>query len=114
MQISKLLLAVCAVTAGAVALPVQGADTEAQAKAREALRQKMNETAPAAQPAPVAPQTPVAPKAPKAPVVPVAEPAPAAPVLNAVPVAADPEAVAKAREAVRQKMLELDRQQQAV
>jgi hypothetical protein len=47
MQISKTLLIVCAGTACAFAFAAMGTDNEAQAKAREALRQKLQESQPA-------------------------------------------------------------------
>jgi hypothetical protein len=115
MQILKLLLvlgvAVCALSA-------RGADNQAQKKAREALEKSLQgpQTQPAPMPSEPAPApavtippqpSPVAPPPPA-----VATPAPA-PAPEAVPTASDPEAIAKAREAMRQKMLELQPQQPA-
>jgi hypothetical protein len=118
------------------------ADSESIAKAREALRQKMNELetqpgqavpqpvvvappapkkpAPVALPAPAARPTPPAQWTPTSPAQPVAQPAPARmpepavqttarPVLVAPP-PVDSETIAKAREALRQKMNELEMQ----
>jgi hypothetical protein len=101
MQTTKFLFAIGA--AAILAAPLQvtaGPDNEAQAKMREALRQKMEElnaqsaAAPTAPTAPVAPVAP-APAAPPAPVVKPVEPKPApAPVVIAptvvVPVPAEP------------------------
>jgi len=93
-------------------LPPQS-DPEAIAKAREALRQKMNELQagqPAAPPQP--PPAPPVPAAPAAPAVPAAQAPtasaaavqpPSTPDLTAPP-EADPAAIAKAREAMRLKM----------
>jgi len=122
MQISKSLLVVFA-AACVIPLAVRGRDTEAQKKAREALEKKMSELGvPAAQP--VTQPPPAAPKAPKAPPPPAPAPAPAPvspappaaqPVAAAVPPpplitapAADPESIAKARAALRQKLDELN------
>ena len=85
-------------------------DPDAIAKAREALRQKMNELQ-AGQPTP-ATQPPATPPSAPAPAVPAAPPAtasataiqpPSTPELTAPP-EADPAAIAKAREAMRLKM----------
>jgi hypothetical protein len=85
-------------------------DPEAIAKAREALRQKMNELQ-AGQPTPAA-QPPPAPPAPPAPAVPAVPAAtasttaiqpPSTPELTAPP-EADPAAIEKAREAMRTRM----------
>jgi hypothetical protein len=110
MQISRTPLVVCAALVGVLAwsLHVQGDDTEAQAKARAALRQKMNEAQAApVQPPPAAPAAP-APAQPKpAPVAPAPAAAPAvqpAPVAVQLPPSADPAVIERAREAVRQKM----------
>jgi len=83
--------------------PVPAADPEAIARAREALREKM-QTLQAQQPAPVAQQTlttPAPATPPPVPAVPAAavEPPPA-PGINAPP-EADPAAIAKARQAMR-------------
>src|SRR5688572_26678523 len=101
MQTTKFLFAIGA--AAILAAPLQvtaGPDNEAQAKMREALRQKMEELNAQSAPAPAAPTAPVAPVAP-APAAPPAaavkpvEPKPAlAPVVIAptvvVPVPAEP------------------------
>jgi hypothetical protein len=160
MQTVKRFLAVCAALAVISPLPLQATDTEAQNKAREALRQKLNElesqpapaeTAPplfkpppAPQPrrdvpAPVAPPrpTPPAPIAPPRPTPPAAvqpdvfapRPPVAAPVTPPAPVRPAPQvaaphtgpaappvavpdspAVAKARDAMRQRIAEIDPQ----
>jgi hypothetical protein len=105
------------VAAPAVSAP-SAADSDAIAKAREALRQKMTELqtpsggrpTPPAQwaPAPVARPVPAVaqPAAPAS--APAVQPAPK-PVLT-LPPAADSDAIAKAREALRQKMTELQAQ----
>ncbi len=110
MQILKPLLIVCVAVC---AFAVHGADNARQAKAREALNKLQGATPQAAQPATVpAPPEPAAPKAPPPP----AQPAPAAvtpsptstlaaPETNLPP--SDPEAITKAREALRQKMQDL-------
>ena len=109
MQTSKILLAVGATLV--LSLSVRGADNDAQAKARQALEQQLNQPAP--QPTPSSPQ-PISPaprpakKAPPAPAAPVmtpAEPQPAT-VLETTP-GADEQSIAKAREAMRQKIGEL-------
>lgn len=139
MQMSKCLSLICAsaLLAGAVSIR---AETEAQAKAREALRQKMQELdsqqppasapaaskkqpasrpapAPAPAPPPPPPPPPAAVVAPApaaaAPTVTLTPPVVAAPVLPAEPLQSDTDAVAKARAALRAKMLELDAQQAA-
>lgn len=120
MQMSKYfsLLGAAALLAGATNLH---AETEAQARAREALRQKMLELDAQQQPAPgrAAPARPVAPASapppvepvPRQPVVPVAAPAPVAPTY-APPVRQDDEAIARARAAMRQEIQKLDAQEQ--
>jgi hypothetical protein len=149
MQTVKSFLAVCAALAVINPLPLQATDTEAQNKAREAMRQKLNElesqpataeTAPPLFKAPPAPQprrdvpAPAAPPRPTPPAAvqpdvfaprpPVAAPVPPpAPVRPAPQVAAphtgpvappvavpDSPAVAKAREAMRQKMAQIETQ----
>ena len=133
MQISKAFLVLGAAGLCMSPLLVSAADTEAQIKAREALRERMNEAQPAAPaaekpaaPAPVkreprkavkpapAPKPAKPAPAPKpSPVVepaPIAQPAPEAPVL-VLPPSADPEALAKAQEAMRAKMAEVEQQQ---
>ena len=102
MQILKCLLVVCAAVS---VLPVRGADNDVQKKAREALEKKMNELqGQAPRPAPsapvVAPPREVKPPAPA--------PAPTLPPPVVVqPAPADSDAIAKAREAMRQKMQEV-------
>jgi len=91
------------------------ADSDAIARARQALEQKLNETqsqpaVSAPEPAPKVIPPPPAPKRRPKPQMaaqpPMTVEAPAAPALNSVP-AADPEAIAKAREALREKMQSL-------
>jgi hypothetical protein len=133
MHIQK-LLAMISVGAifSVVSLQAQSADNDFQAKAREAMRQKMAElgTKPAptntpvpAPPQPVVPTTPVivVPPPPVAPVVPppaavLATPAvpPPATVVTAPPQRASPELQAQALEALRQKKAELDAQEPTV
>jgi hypothetical protein len=115
MQISKCLLAACAVAA--LFASAVRAETEAQTRARQALEQKLNELQPQA--SAVAPQAPaVAQPAPKpAAPPPAARPVPPTTVAQTAPAGqfpsvpqtrmADPDAIAKAREAMRQKMQEL-------
>src|SRR3954471_10438256 len=132
MQISKSFLIVCALATCVLPLSVR-ADTDAQIKAREALRQKMQEldtqpaeTAPVpappvqqkqAKPAPTPPRQvepePVAKSVPqpKPAKVPHPKAAPAPVVAEPVTPRADSEAIAKARAAMEQKMKELDAQQ---
>jgi len=116
MQISKSLLVIWATLLCAGSQLVSAAETDAQIKAREALRKKMEElqpgsgeaTVPAAKvvpqetPAPAKPPKQVAKPAP-GPTVTPAETTPE--VVTTPPV--DSEAVARAREAVRKKMQEL-------
>jgi hypothetical protein len=130
MHIQK-LLAMISVGAifSAVSLQAQSADSDLQAKAREAMRQKMAElgTKPALTNKPVpAPPQPVVPAPPPAPVEPVvvippppaAVPAPAvlppAAVVTSPPQVASPELQAQALEALRQKKAELDAQEPTV
>lgn len=140
MRIPKSLVVICVAVAGVVgSLHAQRADTDLQLKAREELRQKLDELnaqppSAAPDPTPVAPPkkakrvkapqvvTPpiqVAPAAPIAltpapvPVAPVAPVAPAVAAPVAVSYTADAEAKAKAEELVRQKMAELDAQEKA-
>jgi len=103
MQTSKLFFVVCACALLAGDSYLRAAESEAQKKAREALRQKMQlegQPQPAAPPAPAAPPQPTV--APPQAVVP-ATPPPTAPVAAPVPRSADSDAQAKAREALRQK-----------
>ncbi|MDB6022739.1 MAG: hypothetical protein JWQ04_2596 [Pedosphaera sp.] len=112
MHFQKLYAVICvAALVGAISLNVQGADSDAQAKARELLRQKLAELdgksgANAAIPAPVAPTPP--------PPVILVQPVPVnpAPAVTAAPVSGklSPEDIEKAREAMRQKMAELNGQ----
>jgi colicin import membrane protein len=145
MQTSKPIFAICAVALCASALGLIAQDNPAQAKAREALLQKMREldaqqaAPPAQQPQPLdavvpapgpakAPPTATAPKpAVVAPARAKTTPAPVAPkpvvttppttvmtqagaVFAPVPPPSDEQATARAREALRQKMSELDTQ----
>src|SRR5436190_16072372 len=115
MQISKSLLVIWATLLCAGLQLVCAAETDAQAKAREALRKKMEELQPGSAetvvPAPaVVPQESPAPKPPKriakpAP-APVIVPPPSTPEVVVTP-PADSEAVARSREALRKKMQEL-------
>ncbi|MCW5552013.1 MAG: hypothetical protein KIS67_07585 [Verrucomicrobiae bacterium] len=120
MQMSKYfsVLSAAALLAGATNLH---AETEAQARAREALRQKMLELDAQQQSAPprTAPARPVMPTsapppveaAPRQPVAIIAAPAPAP--APAVPMSTpDDEAIARARAAVRQEIQNLNVQQQ--
>jgi hypothetical protein len=122
MQISKCFPIVCAVTLAVSSTYVQAADSSAQIKAREALRQKMQELD-AQQPATNQPATnQPAPevKAVPAPTPRVAKPAP--PVTAEPPVQPSPSvqtqprlntnAQAQAQEALRKKMLELQKQEE--
>jgi len=126
MQISKALLIIWATLGSFVflSLNLQAADNDAQSKAREALRKKMDELQPAngeaiapaqvPSPAPEQPKqavTPVKPskKAAKPAPAPAVIPPPAAPEVVVTP-PADSEAVAKAREALHKKMDELQGQ----
>jgi hypothetical protein len=96
MQISKSLLVVCAAVCVIPLLSGRGADNAAQAKAREALEKKLKELdGPAAEPQAEQPK-----------VVPPSADATPSPAANANP-GSDPETIAKAREAMRQKMREL-------
>ena len=109
--------------APAVVTPVQRADPEAIAKARDALRQKIEETPAVTAAAPVVAAPPVVTAAPAPVAKPVPQPAPVATpvpppapavVVSDTPVPppapsvqrADPEAIAKARDAVRQRIEE--------
>jgi len=110
MQTSKLFLVVCAFTLLAGATHLRADETDAQKRAREVLRQKMQELE--AQPQPAVPTVPVVPAAPVTPAVPeppaVAPPqeiAPATPPPDApiaAPRAPDTEAQARARQALHQ------------
>lgn len=126
MQISKTFLLVCALVLGAAALSYGQNDTDAQLKARQALRDALNNSQP--QPPPAATPAPAPAPAPKPPKVekpkpvkpaPAPAPAPAAapaataanpPVTLQLPPGADPEAIAKAQEALRVRMAELNNQ----
>ena len=129
MQISKLFLPLGAVAVLSLWSPLYAQETDAQAKAREALRQKIAELN-AQQQSPAAPAAPVAPIAPAAPAppvvttpqppvvvvapaaIPVVSTIPASPTVSAAPM--DNATTARAREALRQKMLELDAQSAAL
>lgn len=132
MQISKTLLTLLAVALCAGTVSQAGPDSDAQAKAREALRKKMAEldAQPVSEaPAPPAPPPVAQPKpepAPKSaaqpkPAKPAPEPASAsqAPLFSdpASPPAgtpqATPEQIERSRESVRQKIVELGEQDQA-
>jgi hypothetical protein len=117
MQITKFLPAAAVAAVCILPLSVPAQDTDAQIKAREAMRQKLNElqtTAPQVSPQPTnpAPRAPKAPKtktqaAPKAPPA-QAQPAEAQPASApaATPAASDSDSISKARDAMRQKMKE--------
>lgn len=109
MQNSRTFLITCAAVFCVALLPLCAADSDADQKLREALEKKLNElqTQP---PAPIPqPKKTTAPPAAAAPAaVPAAQPAPA-PVIIAPP-PTDSETIAKAREALRQKMNELQTQ----
>jgi hypothetical protein len=132
MQTTKLLSVIGLVAAFLAFAPNRGTgDTQAQIKAREALRQKIAELegSPASPPKPAAPQPPPAPATPakpatppapvaapqsKAPVAPVAPApvfaavpaatAPSSSIFGPVPDAVENENTARAREALRQQM----------
>jgi len=137
MHIQKLLAMISAgAIFGAGSLQAQSVDNDIQAKAREALRQKMAELG--SQPAATNSPAPAAPTVPVPPTAPVTPPPPAAPVAPAVTPKADtkafeqtgqlpPPAVmvtppkrvskelqAQALEALRQKKAELDAQEPVV
>ena len=132
MQTCKYLSAICAVALLSGAISLRADETEAQIKAREALRQKMAELEAQGNPKPAVPAPVVAPKAaPTPPPVVVTPPPPLppppapkvkpAPVVVAPPpvtpppapvvVREDPATVERTRAALRQKMSELDAQQ---
>ncbi len=127
MQISKILLAVCTVMGCVGSLSFAGQDSPSQVQAREALRQKIAELnaqesqTPAPQPtkkkkAAPAPQPVVQP--PPVAITPPPAVATPAPVLTATPPAASAsrmtsEQAAQLREALRQKMAELDAQEKS-
>jgi hypothetical protein len=132
MRIPKSLPVFCVVIMGAVgSLYGQRVDSDLQAKAREALREKMSElgNSPATtQPAPAAPVAPAATPAPSAPVANTPPPVPAAPPVTPSPepaqtasaapkkamvITRNPDAQAKAEEALRRKMAELEQGSQA-
>ena len=105
MQTTKFFLVICAATLLAAVAILRAAESEAQKKAREALRQKWMELegqSPTARPPTPAPLKPpaAAPAAPPPRAVAPATPPPAAPV--AAPRRGDSEAQTKAREALRQ------------
>jgi hypothetical protein len=106
MQTSKNLFVICVMALLVSAPNVPAGESEAQAKAREALRKKMSELdaqekgAPATAPTAPTPATPA-----------VVSPAPTSPAAAPAPLGVDDEATARAREAMRQKMNELNAQQ---
>jgi NAD(P)H-dependent FMN reductase len=111
MQISKNFFVICALALLVSAPPLRAAESEAQAKAREALRKKMSELDAQEKGAPApAPRAP-APTAPAA--TPPAGVAPAGPGPAAAPAPSrvDDETTARARDATRQKLRELNAQQ---
>ena len=116
MQISKNLLVICAMALLTGTATLRAAESEAQAKAREALRQKMSELDAQTKVKPVPAQVAPAPTPPTAPVPVAPAPTPPAAVAPApanltpapVPSRVDDEATTRAREAMRQKLRELD------
>jgi hypothetical protein len=134
MQISKSFLVVCAAACCVALQPLCAADADTEAKLREAMQKKLDELQ--TQPSAAAPKAPVAAPQPKKNVAPAPVPAPAvapapapapAPVVAPIPAAAptvqstprpvltapppvDSETIAKAREAMRQKMAEMETQ----
>ncbi|HEY5914391.1 MAG TPA: hypothetical protein VJA21_27695 [Verrucomicrobiae bacterium] len=106
MQISRCLVVLCAALC---ALSVRG-DNEAQKKAREALDKLSGLPSQAT----AAPAVPVAPQAPKVAPAKIAEPAPVRVATPPTAPAADADAIAKAREALRQKMQTIGGQGTAV
>lgn len=113
MQTSKLILVICAVALFTGDSILRAQETEAQKRAREALRQKMLELE--GQPIPVAPPPPAAPQPPEAAppqAIAPATPAPVAPDFAPAP-SVNRDAQARALEALRQKMHEGQPQQPA-
>ena len=102
MQSSKCFLVVCAAACCTAILPLRAADADTDTKLREALEKKLNELQ--TQPATAAPQPSATTPKPKTPTPSATIPAPI------VPTPADSEAMAKARQALRQKMTELQAQ----
>ena len=102
MQISKCFLVVCAAAYCTALLPLRAADADTDAKLREALEQKLNELQ--TQPATATPQPSATTPSPKTPTPPATAPA------SITPAPADSEAIAKARQAMREKMSELQAQ----
>jgi fused signal recognition particle receptor len=94
MQISKCLLTVCAAVC---VLSVRAADNQAQIKAREALEKALNQPGQPVEPAPASSPTVQPPPAPVAPPATVSAPA-------------DSEAISRAREALEQKMNQIQGQ----
>jgi hypothetical protein len=106
MQTSKLILVICAVALFTGDSILRAQETEAQKRAREALRQKMLELE--GQPQPAAPPPPAAPKPPETappPAIAPATPPPAAPDFTPAP-SVNRDAQTRALEALRQKMNE--------
>ena len=103
MQTSKNLFVICVMALLVSAPNVPAGESEAQAKAREALRKKMSELdaqekgAPATAPTAPTPATPA-----------VVSPAPTSPAAAPAPLGVDDEATARAREAMRRKLQELE------
>jgi hypothetical protein len=113
MQTSKLILVICAVALFTGDSILRAQETEAQKRAREALRQKMLELE--GQPIPVAPPPPAVPQPPEAAppqAIAPATPAPVAPDFAPAP-SVNRDAQARALEALRQKMHEGQPQQPA-
>jgi hypothetical protein len=109
MQISKLSVAICATLVGVLPLAVH-ADSEAQAKAREALEKAMSQPVPQTTPTPSAPaKTAAQPAAPAA----TATSTPSMTMPN-VPAGMSSEDTDKVRAALRQKMAEQQNQPVAV
>jgi hypothetical protein len=118
MQISKLSVAICATFVGVLPLVVHAADSEAQAKAREALEKAMSQPAPQTAPTPSAPAKPQKPTPAPAPAAaqPAAQPVSAAPAATTTstpsvtmahaPAGMSSEDTDRVRAALRQKMAE--------
>ena len=123
MQISKCFLVVCAATYCAVVLPLRAAETDNDAKLREAMRQKISDlqVQPTPQPASAAKPSPAAAQpvtshpptvAQPAPVPPAATPPPptVAQPKPAAPAPVNQESIDKARETLHRQMTELENQ----
>ncbi len=108
MQISKCFLAVCAAAYCTTVLPLKAADTDTDAKLREAVRQKIAELQ--AQPAP-APAQPTPAPTPAAKPSPATQPSPTA--AKPAPAASQPvdqQRIDKARETLHKQMTDLENQ----